>query len=122
VCVCVCVCIIIKTVSIIICIGPTGLRLRHIGKTDPQCGTVQFCFHSGRLTCSARTGFRAVTTPLLGPLGWAQNITLGSGLDPAIARDGGIWSPDVLTRMIRPKSKDPPPKGAVFADAFPGPL
>jgi len=28
---------IIKTVSIIICIGPTGLRLRHtsIGKTDP---------------------------------------------------------------------------------------
>ena len=45
---------------------PTGLRLRHIGKTDPQCGTVQFCFHSGRLTCSARTGFRAVTTPLYG--------------------------------------------------------
>jgi len=38
---------------------------RHIGKTDPQCGTVQFCFHSGRLTCSARTGFRAVTSPLL---------------------------------------------------------
>ena len=33
--------IIIKTVSIIISIGPTGLRLRHIGKTDPQCGTVQ---------------------------------------------------------------------------------
>jgi len=25
---------IIETVSIIICIGPTGLRLRHIGKTD----------------------------------------------------------------------------------------
>jgi len=48
----------------LICIEPTGLRLRHIGKTDPQCGTVQFCFHSGRLTCSARTGFRAVTTPL----------------------------------------------------------
>ena len=41
---------IIKTVAIIICIEPTGLRLRHIGKTDPQCGTVQFCFHSGRLT------------------------------------------------------------------------
>ena len=40
------------------------LRLRHIGKTDPQCGTVQFCYHSGRLTCSARNGFRAVTTPL----------------------------------------------------------
>ena len=39
-------------------------RLRHIGKMDPQCSTVQFCFHSGRLTCSARTGFRAVTTPL----------------------------------------------------------
>ena len=49
----------------LICIEPTGLRLRHIGKTtDPQCGTVQFCFHSGRLTCSARTGSRAVTTPL----------------------------------------------------------
>jgi len=48
----------------LICIEPTGLRLRHIGKTDPQRGTVQFCFHSGRLTCSARTGFRAVTTPL----------------------------------------------------------
>ena len=48
----------------LICIEPTGLRLRHIGKTDQQCGTVQFCFHSGRLTCSARTGFRAVTTPL----------------------------------------------------------
>ena len=48
----------------LICIEPTGLRLRHIGKTDPQCGTVQFCFHSGRLTCSARTGFRAVTTHL----------------------------------------------------------
>ena len=48
----------------LICIEPTGLRLRHIGKTDPQCGTVQFCFHSGRFTCSARTGFRAVTTPL----------------------------------------------------------
>jgi len=56
---------IIKTVSIIICIVPTDLRLRHIGKTDPQCGTVQFCFHSGRITCSARTGLRAVTTPLL---------------------------------------------------------
>jgi len=48
----------------LICIEPTGLRLRHIGKTDPRCGTVQFCFHSGRLTCSACTGFRAVTTPL----------------------------------------------------------
>ena len=48
----------------LICIEPTGLRLRHKGKTDPQCGTVQFCFHSGRLACSARTGFRAVTTPL----------------------------------------------------------
>ena len=48
----------------LICIEPTGLRLRHIGKTDPQCGTVQFCFHSGRLTCSARTGFTAVTSPL----------------------------------------------------------
>ena len=48
----------------LICIEPTGLRLRCIGKTDPQCGTVQFCFHSDRLTCSARTGFRAVTTPL----------------------------------------------------------
>ena len=47
----------------LICIEPTGLRLRHIGKTDPRCGTVQFCFHSGRLTCSARTGFRAATTP-----------------------------------------------------------
>ena len=52
----------------LICIEPTGLRLRHIiGKTDPQCGTVQFCFHSGRLTCSARTGFRAVTSPLVPP-------------------------------------------------------
>jgi len=50
----------------LICIQPTGLRLRHIGKTDPQCGTVQFCFHSGRLTRSAHTGFRAVTMPLLG--------------------------------------------------------
>jgi len=49
----------------LICIELTGLRLRHIGKTNPQCGTVQFCFDSGRLTCSARTGFRAVTTPLL---------------------------------------------------------
>ena len=49
----------------LICIEPTGLRLRHIGKTDPQCGTVQFCFHLDRLTCSARTGFRAVTTPLV---------------------------------------------------------
>jgi len=49
----------------LICIELTGLlRLRHIGKTDPQCGTVQFCFHSGRLTCSARAGFRAVTTNL----------------------------------------------------------
>ena len=56
---------IIKTVSIIICIGPTGLRLRHIGRTDPQCGTVQFCFCSGRLTCSARNGFRAVSTSLV---------------------------------------------------------
>ena len=46
----------------LICIESTGLRLRNIGKTDPQCDTVQFCFHSGRLTCSARTGFRAVTT------------------------------------------------------------
>jgi len=36
--------IIIKTVSIIICIGPTGLRLWHIGKTDPQCGTVHSAF------------------------------------------------------------------------------
>ena len=35
---------IINTVSIIICIGPTGLRLRHIGKTDPPCGTVQSAF------------------------------------------------------------------------------
>jgi len=50
----------------LICIEPRGLRLRHIGKTDQQCGTVQFCFHSGRLTCSARTGFRAVTTHLPG--------------------------------------------------------
>jgi len=49
----------------LICIEPTGLRLRHIGKTDPQCGTVQLCLHSGRLTCSARTGFRAVTPPLV---------------------------------------------------------
>ena len=56
---------IIETVSIIICIGPTGLRLRHIGKTDPQCGIVRFCFRSSRLTCSALTGFRAVTTPLI---------------------------------------------------------
>ena len=48
----------------LICIVPTGLRLRHIGKTDPQCDTVQFCFHSGRLTCSARIGFRAVTTSM----------------------------------------------------------
>ena len=52
---------IIKTVSIIICIEPTGLG---IGKTDPWCGTVQFCFRSGPLTCSARTGLRAATTPL----------------------------------------------------------
>jgi len=29
----------------LICIQPTGLSLRHIDKTDPQCGTVQFCFH-----------------------------------------------------------------------------
>ena len=42
---------IIKTVSIIICIEATD--------------TVQFCFRSGRLTCSARTGSRAVTTPLV---------------------------------------------------------
>ena len=34
----------------LVCIEPTGPRLRHIGKTDPQCGTVQFCSHSGRLT------------------------------------------------------------------------
>jgi len=47
---------IIQTVSIIICIETTGLRLMHIGKTDPRCGTVQFCFRSGRLTCSARQG------------------------------------------------------------------
>jgi len=40
------------------------IRLRHIGKTDPQCGTVRFCFRSGSFTCSACTGFRAVTTPL----------------------------------------------------------
>ena len=53
--------------QLILCIEPTGRRLRHIGKTDPQCGTVQFCFHSGRLTCSARTGFRAVTSPLVTP-------------------------------------------------------
>jgi len=52
----------------LICIEPTGLKLRHIGKTDPQCGTVKFCFHSGRPTCSARTGFRAVTTPLTSAL------------------------------------------------------
>jgi len=45
----------------LICIEPTYLRLRHIGKTDPQCDTVKFCFHSGRLTCSARTGFTAVS-------------------------------------------------------------
>ena len=36
--------IIIKTVSIIICVGPTGLRLWHIGKTDPPCGTVHSAF------------------------------------------------------------------------------
>jgi len=53
-----------QLIGLPVCIEPTGLRLRHTGKTDPQCGTVQFCFHSGRLTCSARTGFRAVTTPL----------------------------------------------------------
>jgi len=52
----------------LICIGPRGIKLRHIGKTDPQCGTVQFCFRSDRLTCSARTGFTAVTT-LLRPTG-----------------------------------------------------
>ena len=28
----------------LICIGPRGIKLRHIGKTDPLCGTVQFCF------------------------------------------------------------------------------
>ena len=39
-------------------------RLKHIGKTDPQCSTVQFCFRSGRLTCSARTGFTAIATPV----------------------------------------------------------
>jgi len=65
----------------LICIEPTCLRLRHISKTDPQCGTVQFCFHSGRLTCSARTGFRAVTTPLV----WRAVCTalgvLQTGLD-----------------------------------------
>ena len=67
---------VIKTVSIIICIRPTGLRLRHIGKTDPQCGTVQFCFRSGRLTCSARTGLRAVTTPLGHPPStWLLKLT-----------------------------------------------
>jgi len=54
-------------------IEPTGLRLRHIGKTDPQCGTVQFCFHSGRLTCPSRTGFRAVTTPLRSAAAVPQN-------------------------------------------------
>ena len=46
-----------------LCIEPRGLRLRHIGRTDPQCGTVQFCFRSGRQTCSARTGFRASPRP-----------------------------------------------------------
>ena len=50
----------------------TGLRLRHIGKTNPQCGTVQFCFHSGRLTFSARTGFRA----LGGHFGIARSVRL----------------------------------------------
>ena len=33
---------IIKTVSIIIYTGPTGLMLRHIGKTDPQCKKASF--------------------------------------------------------------------------------
>ena len=56
-----------RQLIMLIRIEPTGPRLRHIGKTDAQCGTVQFCFHSGRLTCSARTGFRAVTTPLARP-------------------------------------------------------
>ena len=63
----------------LICIEPTGLRLRHIGKTHQQCGTVQFCFYSGRLTCSARTGFRVVTTPLLalgGHFGIARSVRL----------------------------------------------
>ena len=71
---------IIKTVSIIICIGPTGLRLRHIGKTDPPCGTVQFCFRSGRLICSSRTGFRAVTTPLVVTL----LVTTSAGVHGAV--------------------------------------
>jgi len=50
--------IIIKTVSIIICIGPTGLRLWHIGKTDPQCGTVHSAF------ARADSFAQLVTTPL----------------------------------------------------------
>jgi len=69
----------------LICIGlePTGLRLKHIGKTDPQRDTVQFCFHSGRLTCSARTGLRAVTTPLHG------DLTLGETRESYIAEADG---------------------------------
>jgi len=62
----------------LICIGPTGLRLRHIGKTDPHCGTVQFCFRWGCLTCSARTGFRAVTSPLLCIMQEMVKVTLFS--------------------------------------------
>jgi len=101
---------IIKTVSIIICIGSTGLRLRHIGKTDPQCGTVRFCFPSGRFTCSARTGFGAVTTTLSGGsniLGvrlatvvtwprWGSRVRYGLGGRGCVTTLGKLFTPSCL--------------------------
>ena len=80
-----------RTARQLICTEHTGLRLRHIGKTDPQCGTVQFCFRSGRLTCSARTGFRAVTTPLIskGPRAWVEFLGRGQPAPSAPGRGSG---------------------------------
>ena len=81
----------------LICIEPTGLRLKHTGKTDPQCGTVQFCFRSGRLTCSARTGFRAITTPLAS---WMY-ILVEDGPDDGVSVDVRVVEERVEIRQQR---------------------
>ena len=84
----------------LICIEPTGLRLRHIGKTDPQCGTVQFCFHSGRLTCSACTGFRAVTTRLV----FKQAVHTNATITTIGGKNNAGWrsSEELFSRLFSP--------------------
>ena len=50
----------------LICIEATGLRLRHIGKKTHSVAQSNYAFtRAASCTCSARTGFRAGTTPLL---------------------------------------------------------